>query len=297
MLLPARCDEEGNYYVRFFHGTSPQKEPIYKFDKDGVKKTVFSLPPAAEFQSKGTGTIDFAVARSGELYLLAAAVTGNHIVKFDKTGEFKSNIKLENDFNALRFDVFDSGTLLVSGVDRETSANLSPHAPYTGIFDQQGKLLKKVVLAEDKQYEEAADRGDSDFFDSTLGGGGNFAVERGSVVRGSDGNMYVVRWTNPAKVYAISATGEVIRSFDVTPELERKKPAGVREHAGRLAIEFPPEQDDPRSIIKVVGLDGKEHATYDTKGLGAVTCYSAPERFTFFTADGKDLKLNILQPK
>ena len=294
MLLPARCDGRGNYYVRFFSGSKPEKSPVRAFKQDGVQTAVFALV-GLEFDRPGFGAIDFAVTKDGRVYVLADGEGGSYIVEFNPDGTMKSKVQLAVDFNALHFGAFESGKFLVVGVDRETPTNLDPHSPYTAVFGKDGSIIAKVVFPEDKQYEAAANRGDPDFFDSQRIGGGNFAVENGTVVQSSDGNVFVVRWTRPTRVYAVSDMGQVIRAFEVDSGLGDRKPSAVHESAGKLAIQFAAERADPRSLLKVVSSNGEELATYDAQGAGvAFACYSAPERFTFFTAGPDNLQLTSM---
>ena len=299
-LMPVRCDSDGSIYVRFYHDKTPLVEPIHKLDNKGEHKLVYSVAGDAQFVGRGKGGTEFAIGKNGDVYQLASADDGTYAVAFNKDGSIRSKAKLVPDLAAWHFAVFESGRVLVAGTERETVSNLSPHAPFTGIFDPSGKLLHKIVFPEDKSYEDAANRGDSDFFDAGLGGGGNFAVEHGSVERGSDGNIYVVRWVHPAKVYAVAETGQVVRTFEVRPELEGRKPAFVYATIGKLAFQFAGDRDraDPRSIIKVVGLDGRDYVTYDSTALGVgLACYSQPDRFTFLgtTKEGK-LKVDFAAP-
>lgn len=296
LQLPVRCDGEGNSYIRFFHGTAGLREPIYKFDKAGVQAAVFSFVSDPEFEPRSAAGLDFAIDPDGKVYQLVKALSGTFVARFNKAGALESKIKLEMDFNALRIGMFDSGDMLISGVERETAANLTPHMPLTGLFDPKGKLLRRIVLPEDKAYEEAAARGDSDFFDASLGGGGNFAAERGREVRASDGNIYLMRWTNPTKVYAISAKGDLVRSFDVDPDMPHKKPTAMHERSGKLAILYGADQDDVRSMIKVVDLSGMELGVYDSQNLGvAFSCYSGSDAFSFLRVEGKQLMLKVAQ--
>ena len=300
MLMPVKCDKDGNIYARLYHGRNPQREPVHMLDRKGKHKVVYSVAADPQFVGRGKGGIEFAIAANGDVYQLASADDGTYIVSFNKDGSIRSKVKLSPQLAARRFAVFDSGRFLVTGTDRETAANLNPHSLFTGIFDENGKLLRKVVFPEDKSYEEAADRGDSDFLEPGLEGGGNFAVERGDVERGSDGNVYVVRWVYPAKVYAVADTGQIVRTFEVRPELEGRKPSFLHAGDGKLAFHFIGDEikEDRRAIIKVVGLDGREYATYDTTLLGiSLACYSPPERFTFLgiTKDGK-LRVDVSEP-
>ena len=190
MLLPLRCDSKGNYYVRFFHGKGPLQEPIYKFGPDGSKMTTFTITTDPDFD----GGTDFAVGKDGELYQLADTPKGRYVAVFSKDGPIQKKIKLSQSINPSRIEVFGSGEFLIAGVEQETEANPEPHRPFTAIFDDDGKLVKPIVEEDDQNYEEGAKRGDDQFFDRNQGGGGNFAVSRGNIVRGSDGNVYVLRW-------------------------------------------------------------------------------------------------------
>jgi hypothetical protein len=303
LQLPPRCDDDGNIYFRTIHGRGihPAKEPLHKLDKTGDDKSTFALPSDPEYSMYGTGAVDFAIGKQGEVYLLTVAMIEkkvvNLILRFSKDGTLKSRVRLELDFKVDRFDVFDSGEFLVTGTERETKTNPNPHGVYTAVFDAQGKLLKKVLLPEDQKYKEAAERGDNEFTDPGAESGGNFAVERGMVTRAADGNLYMMRWTTPARIYAVSPAGEVVRSFEVGSDWERKKPATIHGYDSRLAIRFEGDETDMRAQIKVVGLDGQVYATYDATGLGvAFACYSEPERFTFLGGQDK-LQFIVAAPR
>jgi hypothetical protein len=296
MLLPLRCDSDGNYYVRFFHGRSPMKEPIYKFGHDGSKLATFTISSDPDLN----GGTDFAIGKNGEVYQLSDTSKGTFVALFSKDGPIRKKIKLSAKLDASRIEVFESGELLIVGVEQETEANPEPHRAYSAIFDGDGKLLRRITEENDKNYEEAAKRGDDQFFDRNQGGGGNFAISRGNVVQGSDGNVYVLRWTTPARVFVVSPAGQILRSFtiDPGPGLEHKKPAGFHENRGRLAVQFEGDRFDPTSVIRVVSLTGDDYTTYDSTGLGvAFACYLDQERFAFLRADGETLTVNLAQPR
>lgn len=299
MLLPLKCDSDGNIYVTFYHSKNPAHEPIYKFDGRGEQKATFSVSSDTEFTARGTGVVEFTLGKDGEVYQLAKGGKNfeSYILAYDKNGTIKSKIKLTPDFSVNRFGVFDSGEFLVTGTPRETDQNLSPHAIFTGIFDTSGKLVRKLVMPEDSEYEKKAERGDSEFFDRERGGGGNLAVEGGSVVRASDGNLYLVRATTPAKVYVISPGGEVVRTFEIASDLPRKAIGTVVANNGKLAFQFLGDSDDTRSIIELVTLAGEKYATYDSSKLGiALACYTAPARFTFLSVKDGNLQLIAAEP-
>lgn len=273
LLLPPKCDQDGNVYVRFYNRDAVPHEPVYKFNKQGQQERVYSLQSDVEFQPKGAGALDFAIGKDGNVYLLASSKAGNYIITYAKNGAVKSKVKLAVRSQPFHFGVFDSGEFLITGGSSEygpETYNIS-----TAVFDRSGALRKSVELPEDKPFVETARRGDARFAEP--GDGGNFAAERGQVTGGSDGNLYVVRWTDPARVYAIAPSGDVVRSFEVKPDWEGRRPDGAYSHAGLLALYYGGLQDEPsRSMIKVVRLDsGQDKASYDISRTGAIlTCYT-----------------------
>ena len=286
ILLPPQCDQEGNVYLRFYHAGPPRppQEPVYKFKKTGEQEAIYSLGSDPEFQGKGMGIRDFAVGKDGDVHELAISKAGYYIISFGKNGKIKQKTKLAVAFEPFHFAVFDSGEFLITGEGRGHGTG-APFSIHTAIFDGSGVLRENIELPEDKPFVEAAQRGDSRFVEPNYGG--NFAVERGQVTRGSDGNVYVVRWTEPARIYAIAASGDVVRSFEVKPDWEGRKPDGAYSSNGLLALEYAGTQEEPgHSMIKVVGLNsGEEQARYDTsREGGTLSCYTRG-RFTFFAGD------------
>ena len=283
IVFTPKCDQEGNVYVRFYNRDAVPHDPVYKFNKEGQQEAVYSLQSDVEFQPKGAGALDFAIGKDGTVYLLASSKAGNYIITYAKNGAVKSKVKLAVRFQPFHFGVFDSGEFLVTGGGNKygpETYNIS-----TAVFDRSGALHKSVELPEDKPFIDAARRGDAQFAEA--GGGGNFAAERGQVTGGSDGNIYVVRWTTPARIYAIAPSGDVVRTFEVKPDWEGRKPDGAYSHAGLLALYYGGLQDEPgRSMIRVVRLDsGEGQASYDISGTGAIlTCYS-DAGFTFLGGD------------
>jgi hypothetical protein len=287
MLLPSKCDEDGNVYVRFYVHPSPLRAPLYKFSPQGEQLTTFSVDSDPAFQPQGAGVRDYEIGKGSKVFLLAVAEDGNYILSYNKNGSLDAKIKLQIRFLPSRFHVFDSGEFLVTGFGRGTEAHPS-HAIITAVFAKDGTWLKRVELPEGKPFEEAADRGDAEFIEPGQIQAGNFAVEEGRIARGADGNLSVVHWADPARVHVIASSGEVVKSFDVKPPLEGRKPMAVFVHGDRMALEYPSLQDDRRSFITVVRLDGQEQTTYDTSDVhSSLACYGESERFTFL---GKQLQ-------
>jgi hypothetical protein len=123
-----------------------------------------------------------------------------------------------------------------------------------------------------------------------------------------DGNAYLMRWTNPAIIYAISPGGETVRRLKIDPGDSGYRPAAMHVHKNRIAVLFNnPETHD--KLMRVVDLEAHELATYaevraNRKAQGGMigssfVCYEEnPTRFTFFGADDDNkLQLWIVEPR
>lgn len=285
MVVPVDCDEIGNIYLRFFDNDSPLKEPVYKFNNRGERQASYSVAGDHMFDGMGKGASDFAVGKNGDVYLLAHSERTSYILKLDKTGHIKSKIQLEVDFDPSHFAVFDSGRILATGTGLGTRKSPDPHTIFTAIFESDGKLIKKVSPPQDEEFVTAAERGDSEFVEPGQLGGGNYAVDLGMVTRGSDGNLYVLRHASRARVYGISPEGEIVHSFELSPDDSGRLPAAISSFDGKLAVAYAGKGESRGSAIRLVGLDGRAYSTYDTSSLGATfACYSKPGRFTLITA-------------
>jgi hypothetical protein len=185
------------------------------------------------------------------------------------------------------------------------------YGPFTGIFSSDGSLLKELQLEDDAYINQQRSWGDSRF---TLGPGQvnssiNFAISRGEMKLGDDGNVYLLRWLNPAVIYAISPGGEIVRRFTVDPGDPELTVGGMAVAGGRIAVVFRKGREGEnveQEIIKVVDLEGNKVATYGLPMVDghaafgiSLACYSHnPEQFTFldWTKDEK-LVLNITEPQ
>jgi len=54
ILMPPRCDQSGNLYLRFYHQQSPLLEPVYKLNANGEQQVIYSLASDPDFVGKGT---------------------------------------------------------------------------------------------------------------------------------------------------------------------------------------------------------------------------------------------------
>jgi hypothetical protein len=277
-------------------------EGIHKISPNGKKLAVYEAIHNPKF-SRIDATSYFATL-GGRVYQLVYPheELDRYIFTFKPNGEFESAIKLKIDFPWLPslLAVFPNGEFIVSGLEYDTKRN-GAMWPFTGIFSSDGTLLKEVKLQDDEQLHDMAALGDSRV---TVPGRPqiNRAVTNGYIDIGNDGNAYLMRWTDPAIVYAISSDGRVVHRFPVDPGDPGYRPSAMHIHNGRIAILFV-EMQRRDLRMKVGDLQGEEIANYNHPASGgkpseervgaAFACYkSSPGAFVFAgAADDSRLQL------
>jgi hypothetical protein len=302
-LPPLRCDRDGNLYYR----ASPI-DPIHKLNLKGEEIALFRA--AAGTDKKIDVSVSYALTPQGGLYeLVFPHEIHRYVFVYSPDGSFKSAIKLDPGFPFVphALAVFASGQLLITGseYDHDRAAAMWP---FTGIFAADGRLLKEIKLDDDETLRDMAVDGDARV-KSPTGANGNRAVDLSQIETAADGNAYLMRWTNPAVIYAISPGGEVVRRFKVNPgDSSYRVLDTIHVFQNRIAVFFVDEQTHDE-IMKIVDLEGNEIATYDepkakgdvpdTVRGGAFACYTEnPTRFVFLGAsDDNRMQFWIAEPR
>jgi hypothetical protein len=285
-LTPLKCDADGNLYYR-----QDELDAVHKLNSKGEQVKLFQA--AANTDKKIDAVASFALALDGDLYQLVAP----H--EFDR---YIFVYKLNPGFvwfpHAL--GVFPSGQLLIAGseYDRDRTAT---KWPFTGIFATDGSLLKEVQLEDDDTLHHMAASGDARVtlpqFPQV-----NRAVDHSQIEMAADGNAYLMRWTNPAVIYAVSPGGEVVRRLKIDPGDSAYLPSQMRVIQNRIAMLFVNTQTHD-FIMKIVDLEGHELATYDEleanrKQPGAMlgntfVCYTENPTRLFFLGTNDDYRLQL----
>lgn len=292
IMLPVRCDQDGNIYAQFIGDTSnpaQSSQTVTKIDPKGERKAAFQLKDAGF--SGDYGTNGFGVTPEGDLFFLVEK-QGVTVAMYGKDGTFKSNIKLDKRFRPYHVAAFPKGGFFIAGTEAPTQEERTAGSrAFTGIFDSDGKLLKEVVFEDDARLQKRATEGDPQFVPQGSKDT-NRAVTLGQAVPGPDGNVYLLRRTSPALVYVVSPGGEVLRKISVDGGSDDLVPRSMFVAGGRIAIQFAAEK---QAVIKVVSADtGDPTESYEaTLELGAaLSCYTG-DKFTFL--GGRSGKLAILQ--
>jgi hypothetical protein len=290
---PMKCDNDGNLYLRTEVAGLPA---IHKLNAKGEMVALFEARSNPNNTNKVDAASYFAFdPEGGDLYeLVYPHEPGRYVYVYKADGTFKSAVKLRAGFPIVpkTLAVFPSGQFLISGEEYDADRTAAMW-PFTGIFAADGALLKELDVGDEKELHDMAVAGDLRAV--RPGSISNRAVDGGWAEMGADGNAYLMRWTDPAIFYAISAGGEVVRRFTVDPAEPGYLPWGVHVYKNRIAVLFEEGQRHDK-ILKIVDLEGHEIATYDEprKADGkpgdaisaAFACYTEnPTRFVSLGSD------------
>ena len=288
---PQRCDADGNFYLRVQVNVEPA---IRKFNAEGMQEALFrptsisdlNVDRASYFSVREDGGIDQLVFPSKS--------EDSYVVTFKSDGTYKSKTRLQPGFRFRPYQLatFPSGEWLVTGVRNDDDPEVHVKWPFTGVFSEDGTLLKQVVLKDDEQIHKMAAAGDPEVVPKGHRYG-NTAIEQGAAAAAENGNAYVMRRFSAATIYAISRNGEVVRRFRIDPGNVGFYPLSMQVAGNRMAVLFfkSNAQDviSPEDVIlKVVDLEGHQLTTDDRVGASDMgidlVCYSPlRERFTFLT--------------
>ncbi len=282
IAYPTACDEQGRLYFKLVKAGPGMVGPLFRLSTKGVVE--------AEFDTWGAVVNRFAVRPDGGVIMLRVDGASKMIDNFAPDGRRESTVTLDRPpipFFPSQLAVFHSGEILMSGLQYQPGYKAS-----TAIYDPTGHLLKQFALEEDLELEHAIEAGDVK--DASFQQPHIEAVSRSVAITGDDGLVYVMRATSPAAVYAISASGEVVRKIVVQPPTATGVPDfGIRVAKNRLAVQFRRSCGSPGDLRSCGGsayavvdaTTGQSLAAYEaeTEAAGPVLCYAPdPDRFFIF---------------
>jgi hypothetical protein len=248
--------------------------PIRAVRQNGILAATFKLG-AAWPDAVGRGVF---VDRDGNVYQAALAPGGVYVVQFDRNGSVESKIKIETQgfLDPWHLVVYQSGRFLLSGTEGK-----GQRTPYAGIFERDGKLLKRIFEPEDEDARTKAESGDTESTGDA--DKGNRFVDLGDVSLGADGNAYLLHGTSPPLIYVISQTGEVIRKIRIGSDSAGLAFRSIAPYAGRIALAF---AKFGHIEVRVTDLDGAPVNSYqlniEKSGVPRLACYDE-HGFTFIT--------------
>lgn len=313
-MVPAKCDGNGNLYIRKFAMDRPLLGPVVRIDTDGKRTALFD---AGSFSQLGIDRADaFSPGSDGGLYQIAESgrmgqgdATRPHIyvLHFSSDGSASTPILLDADLEVYTFATFADGNFLVSGVQRSPQSKDNGGRNFTAVFSADGREVAQLRF-----QKPAADVGKSDSKAAAPGAKQipSEAEKAGPVLDladaevGSDGFLYVMRGSSPGSspvvIYVIASSGKIMKTIKVTSPLASGRASGFHVSANRLAVSF--EDEEERGAMVVADAQtGRNIASYEDPGeLGPTfACYAADENmFTFLKlGDGNSLEVVRAEPQ
>lgn len=238
----ARCDGDGNVYLRFDQPADPMGAPVVRISADGEGVKVFSPPPIANLQ--GAEIDSFSVSPDGSVDLglwgwdPQAKKGVGYIATLKDDGSLDHTTKVGAYMEPDQVAGFSSGQTLVSGTrDARIYGKDQPavSVPFTEILDFAGNPAKTLTLPGDFQ---PAKPGDKDFKAQVYQEPAEITL--GDAESGSDGNVYLMRHTGKPTVYVISPDGALLRTLHLAPPFPSASAGFTIRYGdgGRLALAF-----------------------------------------------------------
>jgi hypothetical protein len=287
-----RCDGSRNTFLRTYSAPASGlinpdllQSPIQEIDAAGHWLQKFAV---TAIQPRLVGG-NFFVGHTGEVYQVAWTPRKSPVwvIVFSSKGTEQRIINISVEFQPYQIAVYSTGELFLSGLEYPNERDREMHTPFAGIFAQDGTILRKLAFAEDRKIQAAAEEANPAFVSVNTPWQGNLAVEYGDVAVGADGNVYLLRRTAPALIYAVSARGEVLRTLTIREGNGDWLPVSIVSAGNNLAVTF--HRDSPDStVVRMIDFKGKDLSTYQLdKDFGEVLgCYVAPEFYFLGSRDG-----------
>lgn len=222
--------------------------PISKLSLQSKSITEYAVPIIPH--CRGVLRLDFDIDVSGNLYALLTALKeplgkdeaqpAFFVAKYKDDGTMDSYFKVgqapEGRIQPLRFAMFRDGNVLVAG----TLVEGGSLRPFTAVLDRNGTFVTGIKLPHDvapvpltASSGGEPEGGGPRVAPSATDGGPRSgkrelaepkgkandspvdAVSNGSLVSAPDGNVYLLRATDPPRLFVVSPAGEVVRQFEV----------------------------------------------------------------------------------
>lgn len=339
-----QCDVEGNVYLERADSLavitalahSGASLPITKLTLGSRSHTEFAAASPPDY-GRLLRTA-FYVTPRGRVYALVLAYhrpadAGTNdwpdsvIVAYKDDGSIDSVIKLRAPqaarTRAFRMAAFGDGRFLVSGILYSDDPRPKQTGPFTWVFDRGGGYVASLELPHDESAALTEPSGPGKALEpSPFEGSGPPVgdkaekpskpawplvqqIVQGPIVGALDGTIYILRASDPARLYVIDSGGRVLRSFDVRPPRSGLMPSQAS-LAGQssLLVEFshPPDRGDPHSRVVLAVVDPNTGAVGEVYGVpsssGVPACAKSENEFLFLDENEKgQLEVRAFTPR
>jgi hypothetical protein len=291
-MSSSKCDAEGNLYVRKLAVDRPLLGPVVKIDPDGKRTALFD--PTAFSQLALDRADAFLPASDGGLYQIAQSGILKpriYVLHFSSDGSPSSPTLLDADFEVYTFAAFADGNFLVSGVKRDLQNTNDRGRNFTAVFSADGRELAQLSFEAPQESAKASAKSTNDAAKATPG------LDLAEAEVGSDGNLYVVRFSSPALVYVIGPRGKIMKTIKVSSPLPGALPSAFHLSGNRLALSFWNNENQRQTVVVADAQTGRKIASYaDPTGLGpSFACYSANDGVFTFLKLGEGNELEVIR--
>jgi hypothetical protein len=291
-MSSSKCDADGNLYVRKLAVDRPLLGPVVKIDPDGKRTALFD--PTAFSQLALDRADAFLPASDGGLYQIAQSGILKpriYVLHFSSDGSPSSPTLLDADFEVYTFAAFADGNFLVSGVKRDLQNTNDRGRNFTAVFSADGRELAQLSFEAPQESAKASAKSTNDAAKATPG------LDLAEAEVGSDGNLYVVRFSSPALVYVIGPRGKIMKTIKVSSPLPGALPSAFHLSGNRLALSFWNNENQRQTVVVADAQTGRKIASYaDPTGLGpSFACYSANDGVFTFLKLGEGNELEVIR--
>ena len=288
----SKCDADGNLYVRKLAVDRPLLGPVVKIDLDGKRTALFD--PTAFSQLALDHADAFLPASDGGLYQIAQSGILKpriYVLHFSSDGSPSSPTLLDADFEVYTFAAFADGNFLVSGVKRDLQNKNDRGRNFTAVFSADGRELAQLSFEAPQESAKASAKRTNDAAKTTPG------LDLAEAEVGSDGNLYVMRFSSPALVYVIGPSGKIMKTIKVSSPLPGALPSAFHLSGNRLALSFWNNENQRQTVVVADAQTGRKIASYaDPTGLGpSFACYSANDGVFTFLKLGEGNELEVIR--
>jgi len=292
VMFPIACDEQGRTYVRLSRVEAGIDDPLLRISNKGSVDV--------QFGTSGEVLNRYAIRHDGGVIMYHSDGKDKFLDNFGSDGARESSVRLEvppTAFFPSQLAIFQSGEIFMAGQQYRPSYKAS-----AAIYSPSGLLIKQPVLDEDEKREQEI------VSDSGAQKLNAQAIDKSVATAGDDGLVYLMRPTNPAVVYGISRSGEMLRTLQVPAPAGAGDPwFGLRVVKNRLVIQYrrdcgPAVRACVGSIFTVLdATSGKTLAVYqaDAKEVsGLLTCYAPdPDRFFLLSLSPQARRWEIVEAR
>jgi hypothetical protein len=257
----ALCDSGDNVYLRqppASNGAAAQS--VWRIQADGKQTRTIDLMTVSGHERDAIKSM--ALGSDDHLFLVTTSRGKEHILEFDASTKLASKTEIDPDTMTLKaLAVFNSGAMLVATRDDEGK-------PTTGIYNPGRNGIAPLSNVKKDPLQDGSAAADDP--------SGHYA---GEATPAADGNVYLVRQLK-GPVVGVSATGQVVRRFPLTPPKGADSIEGIKASGSRLAIAYSgpnrADAESPRHWFSVYDLsNGKRLAEYALpQPGGALLCYN-----------------------